>query len=120
MPKEETVRIPRNNSLIQQYCSQYRLVNADDLTNLIEFDYYINDGDEVMKPQKQVFTFANHIMMESANNQYVYRTAVEWKVDDFIRGFSGNVVAYGHTGSGKSHTIIGVCKAKRGKFEKAE
>lgn len=41
-----------------------------------------------------------------ASNQDVYHESAVEVVDQALQGYSGTVLAYGVTGSGKTHTIV--------------
>jgi len=40
-----------------------------------------------------------------------YESNIEAYVDEFLNGFNATIFAYGHTGAGKSYTILGNTKA---------
>ncbi|GAA5966588.1 hypothetical protein JCM8115_006881 [Rhodotorula mucilaginosa] len=62
---------------------------------------------EAMKgPEAQGFTFDRVFQMDTKQHE-VFEFGVKDIVDDVMDGYNGTVFAYGMTGSGKSHTMMG-------------
>lgn len=56
------------------------------------------------RPRKYVY---DHVFAEDATQDEVYATTTSPLIKDVLRGLSAAVFAYGATGSGKTHTMLG-------------
>lgn len=61
----------------------------------------------------QPFSF-DHIFGPDSTQKELFDTAVKNIVDGVLQGFNGAVLAYGQTGAGKSHTMMGGVGQSRG------
>ncbi len=53
------------------------------------------------------FPAFRHVFSETTDTQHVYHSVVAPSLSNVLRGGTSNFFAYGHSGSGKTHTIIG-------------
>jgi kinesin family protein 18/19 len=44
---------------------------------------------------------------ERATQQYVFERSTQFLIDGIVSGYNGSVFAYGATGAGKTHTMLG-------------
>ncbi|KAE8154088.1 P-loop containing nucleoside triphosphate hydrolase protein [Aspergillus avenaceus] len=58
------------------------------------------------KPWKSDPTYAQ-IFAPTSTNQDIYETVVLPTLPDILKGNTSNILAYGHSGTGKTHTIFG-------------
>lgn len=56
------------------------------------------------RPRKYTY---DHVFDEAATQDEVYQTTTSPLIKDVLRGLSAAVFAYGSTGSGKTHTMLG-------------
>ena len=56
--------------------------------------------------EKKHFTF-DHVFDHDSNQKFVYSTIAKPVVDSVLQGYNGTILAYGQTGTGKTHTMIG-------------
>lgn len=58
--------------------------------------------------KKVVSEFAfDGVLDTPASQEDSYKTAAQPVIDKFIQGYNGLILAYGETGSGKTHTMLG-------------
>lgn len=76
------------------------VVNVDTKQNQINL--YKPDSKEAPKP----FTF-DHVFGMDSLQSYVYEQTAFSLVDNVIEGYNGTIFAYGQTGCGKTHTMMG-------------
>ena len=62
--------------------------------------------DKQVKEQYKTFRF-DEIFDETSKQQEVYASAAFQLVEDSFKGYNGTVFAYGQTGCGKTHTMVG-------------
>lgn len=63
-----------------------------------------DDGSKLMKPKKYVY---DYVFDETTNQQDVYNLTTAPLVRDVMNGMNAAAFAYGATGSGKTHTMLG-------------
>eukprot|EP01022_Parablepharisma_sp_SALTPOND_P013473 TRINITY_DN1804_c0_g1_i1.p1 TRINITY_DN1804_c0_g1~~TRINITY_DN1804_c0_g1_i1.p1 ORF type:complete len:1031 (-),score=110.84 TRINITY_DN1804_c0_g1_i1:3221-6313(-) len=61
----------------------------------------------LLKNQKQGSYCFDHVFTETDSNRSVFNTAVEPLLDSVLSGINATCFAYGMTGSGKTHTMLG-------------
>lgn len=62
------------------------------------------EGNRTAKPKKYVY---DHVFDDTSSQDEVYHTTTAHLVKDVLDGFNAAVFAYGATGSGKTHTMLG-------------
>lgn len=65
---------------------------------------FFDDGIIKNKPKKYMY---DYIFGENATQDEVYHTTTSPLIKDVLKGLSAAVFAYGSTGSGKTHTMLG-------------
>jgi hypothetical protein len=56
--------------------------------------------------EEREFCGYDRIFLGGATQQEVYREAAKPIVEDVVRGYNGTIMAYGMTGTGKTHTVM--------------
>lgn len=64
---------------------------------------YFDDGSK-NKPKKYMY---DYLFAENSTQEEVYHTTTSPLIKDVLKGLSAAVFAYGATGSGKTHTMLG-------------
>lgn len=59
------------------------------------------------KDHPKPFTF-DHVFGQDSLQSYVYEQTAFSLVDNVLEGYNGTIFAYGQTGCGKTHTMMGV------------
>ncbi|KAG4302478.1 hypothetical protein PCK1_001314 [Pneumocystis canis] len=49
----------------------------------------------------------DRVFDESARQSDIFEYSIQTTVDDILNGYNGTILAYGHTGSGKTYTMMG-------------
>lgn len=62
-----------------------------------------DDGNK-NKPKKYIY---DHVFDEDSSQEEVYQTTTSPLIKDLMKGLNAAVFAYGATGSGKTHTMLG-------------
>ena len=62
---------------------------------------------DVRNNQKKIYSCPTCIIPEDASQENVYEKIMVKHIQNFLDGYSINVMAYGQTGSGKTYTMIG-------------
>lgn len=65
---------------------------------------FFDDGVNKNKPKKYIY---DYIFGENSTQDEVYHTTTSPLIKDVLKGLSAAVFAYGSTGSGKTHTMLG-------------
>ena len=84
--------------------------------NRIVIDTPALEGYSPNRKFKKNYTFDN-ILAKNASNKTIYESLIQPKLSGQFEGMSFTVIAYGISGSGKTHTIFGSTK-QEGKYEK--
>lgn len=63
-----------------------------------------DDGTKLMKPKKYMY---DYVFDETTSQEDVYKLTTAPLVRDVLNGMNGAAFAYGATGSGKTHTMLG-------------
>ena len=95
LAKERMSQGSKNNSRIVQ------VVDEGNSSNKL----YVSELDYIGRGERS-YTFDN-IFNESSNNQQVFETTVSPLLDSILEGYNATCFAYGMTGSGKTHTMLG-------------
>lgn len=95
LAKERMSQGSKNNSRIVQ------VVDEGESSNKL----YVSELDYIGRGERS-YTFDN-IFNESSNNQQVFETTVSPLLDSILEGYNATCFAYGMTGSGKTHTMLG-------------
>jgi hypothetical protein len=53
------------------------------------------------------FNYMNHVIPPETNNEELYNFFLPRRIKAFLDGYNVNVMAYGQTGTGKTHTMFG-------------
>ena len=53
------------------------------------------------------FDYMNHVIPPETDNEALYNFFLPRRIDAFLDGYNVNVMAYGQTGTGKTHTMFG-------------
>ena len=95
LAKERMSQGSKNNSRIVQ------VVDEGESSNKL----YVSELDYIGRGERS-YTFDN-IFNESSNNQQVFETTVSPLLHSILEGYNATCFAYGMTGSGKTHTMLG-------------
>lgn len=55
----------------------------------------------------RIFTYPEHVIEAGVDQQQLYDTFMPRRVDAFLEGCNANIMVYGQTGGGKTHTMFG-------------
>ena len=71
----------------------------------LKFDY--ESIDVQTKHSVKKFTYPRHVVGPELDNEGLYQQFLPSRIDAFFEGINVNVMCYGQTGTGKTHTIFG-------------
>lgn len=79
---------------------------------LQQFEYQINIGRD-----EKIFNF-DHVFDEKDCNEVIFKKTVLSSVENLLNGYNSTILAYGMTGTGKTHTMFGdiYCPQSDGKI----
>ena len=109
LPKERQ-KLRRNNStsLITNFPYQNNYNNPQNLNSIFVVNnktlYVIDPKHDNPQEKKYFFT---KIFTENENNKDVFNIAIKPTINNVINGYNSTTLAYGVTGTGKTHTIFG-------------
>ena len=109
LPKERQ-KLRRNNStsLITNFPYQNNFNNMQNLNSIFIVNnktlYVISPKQNNPQEKKYFFT---KIFTENENNNDVFNIAIKPTINNVINGYNSTTLAYGVTGTGKTHTIFG-------------
>ena len=109
LPKERQ-KLRRNNStsLITNFPYQNNFNNMQNLNSIFIVNnktlYVISPKQNYPQEKKYIFT---KIFTENENNNDVFNIAIKPTINNVINGYNSTTLAYGVTGTGKTHTIFG-------------
>ena len=105
LPKE-ILKLKRNNSssLLTGYGNQNNQTNIESIFNVNHKILYVYDNKHRKKEKKYFF---NNIFTEKNNNKDVFDISIKPIINNVINGYNSTALAYGVTGTGKTHTIFG-------------
>ena len=110
LPKE-TQNLRRNNSTSLITNFQYQNNNPNNLSKLNSIFVVNNKTLYVIDPkhnysQEKKYCFTK-IFTEKEKNVDVFELAIKPTINNIINGYNSTILAYGVTGTGKTHTIFG-------------
>ena len=107
---KESQKLRRNNStsLITNFQYQYN-INNNQKSNSI---FYVNNKTLYVMDPKHNYSqekkyFFTKIFTEKEKNSDVFELAIKPTINNVINGYNSTTLAYGVTGTGKTHTIFG-------------
>jgi len=107
---KENQKLRRNNStsLITNFQYQYN-INNNQKSNSI---FYVNNKTLYVMDPKHNYSqekkyFFTKIFTEKEKNSDVFELAIKPTINNVINGYNSTTLAYGVTGTGKTHTIFG-------------
>ena len=105
LPKE-ILKLKRNNStsLLNIGNNQNYKINLESIFSVKNKTLYVNDTRHHKKEKKYIF---NNIFTEKNNNKDVFDISIKPIINNVINGYNSTALAYGVTGTGKTHTIFG-------------
>jgi len=91
--------------------------SATDRANIaIDFDLARN----VVSVGRKTFAYPSHVIGPDSSQESLYNTYMPMRIDGFLQGLNCNIMAYGQTGTGKTHTMFGppglMARAAAGEF----
>jgi len=113
---KEILKLKRNNStslLIVGNNNQnnYNYINVQSIFGVDRQTLYVYDNKYHKKERKYFF---NNIFTENNNNKDVFDIAIKPIIRNVINGYNSTALAYGVTGTGKTHTIFGDLSLQNG------
>ena len=103
---KEILKLKRNNST-SLLTGGYNLniqTNLDSIFTVKNKILYISD---IKYHKKEKKFFFNNIFTEKNNNKDVFDVSIKPIINNIINGYNSTALAYGVTGTGKTHTIFG-------------
>ena len=102
----EILKLKRNNStsLLTGNNIQSSQTKIESIFNVNKKTLYIYDNKYRKKERKYLF---DNIFTEKDNNKDVFDYAIKPIINNVINGYNSTALAYGVTGTGKTHTIFG-------------
>ena len=103
---KEILRLKRNNStsLLTIGNNQNNIIYPDSIFSVNKKILYVNNKKQHKKEKKYIF---DNIFIEKNNNKDVFEVAIKPIINNVINGYNSTALAYGVTGTGKTHTIFG-------------
>ena len=103
---KEILKLKRNNStsLLTGGYNQNIQTNLNSIFTVNNKILYISDSQHHKKEKKFFF---NNIFTEKNNNKDVFDISIKPVINSVINGYNSTALAYGVTGTGKTHTIFG-------------
>ena len=103
---KEILRLKRNNStsLLNIGFNKNNQLNSNSIFEVNKKTLYVNDIKHHKK--EKIYNFDN-IFTEKNNNKDVFDLAIKPIINNVINGYNSTALAYGVTGTGKTHTIFG-------------
>ena len=110
---KEILRIKRNNStsLLTIGSNQKNIICPDSIFSVNKKTLYVNNKKQHKKEKKYIF---DNIFTEKNNNKDVFDIAIKPIINNVINGYNSTALAYGVTGTGKTHTIFGNLSLQKG------
>lgn len=99
LEKEREILTPSDINLIYDYCN---VVNNNTEIKIID----PLTIDNAITRKTKSFTF-DGIFRENHDNEYIFNTIIKKLVEKALRGINSTIMAYGVTGTGKTHTMFG-------------
>ena len=103
---KEILKLKRNNStsLLTGYNIQNNQVKIESIFTVNKKTLSVYDNKYQKKERKYFF---DNIFTEKNNNKDVFDIAIKPIINNVIEGYNSTALAYGVTGTGKTHTIFG-------------
>ena len=113
---KEILKLKRNNStslLVVGNNNQnnYNYINVQSIFGVDRQTLYVYDNKYHKKERKYFF---NNIFTENNNNKDVFDISIKPIIKNVINGYNSTALAYGVTGTGKTHTIFGDLSVQNG------
>lgn len=111
-PKTPNGRLPMENKEVEaqiQVVCRLRPLNDWEIARNLESVVEVLDKHTVCvqnKENQSIFTY-DRVCDTATSQQEMYDLVALQTLDDLFRGFNGTILAYGQTGTGKSHTMFG-------------
>ena len=111
--KREILRLKRSNStsLLPGGNISHRQKNLESIFTINKNILYLRSHKNHKKEKKFFF---NNIFTEKNNNKDVFDISIKPIINNIINGYNSTALAYGVTGTGKTHTIFGDLVFKNG------
>ena len=103
---KEILKLRRNNStsLLSGGINQNNRPNIESIFTVNQKTLYVSDNKHHRKEKKYFF---NNIFTEKNNNKDVFDISIKPIINNVINGYNSTALAYGVTGTGKTHTMFG-------------
>ena len=109
---KEVLKLKRNNSSsLLTGNNANNKTNHESIFRVENRSLYVYDNKYNRKERKYVF---NDIFTEKNNNDNVFDVSIKPMINNVINGYNSTCLAYGVTGTGKTHTIFGDLVFKNG------
>ena len=109
---KEILKLKRNNSSsLLTGNNANNKTNHESIFRVENRSLYVYDNKYNRKERKYVF---NDIFTEKNNNDNVFDVSIKPMINNVINGYNSTCLAYGVTGTGKTHTIFGDLVFKNG------
>jgi hypothetical protein len=109
---KEILKLKRNNSSsLLTGNNANNKTNHESIFRVENRSLYVYDNKYNRKERKYVF---NNIFTEKNNNDNVFDVSIKPMINNVINGYNSTCLAYGVTGTGKTHTIFGDLVFKNG------
>ena len=109
---KEILKLKRNNSSsLLTGNNANNKTNHESIFRVENRSLYVYDNKYNRKERKYVF---NNIFTEKNNNDNVFDISIKPMINNVINGYNSTCLAYGVTGTGKTHTIFGDLVFKNG------
>ena len=109
---KEILKLKRNNSSsLLTGNNANNKTNHESIFRVENRSLYVYDNKYTRKERKYVF---NNIFTEKNNNENVFDISIKPMINNIINGYNSTCLAYGVTGTGKTHTIFGDLVFKNG------
>ena len=110
---KEILRLKRNNStsLLTIGSNQKSIICPDSIFSVNKKTLFVNNKKHHKKEKKYIF---DNIFTEKNNNKDVFDIAIKPIINNVINGYNSTALAYGVTGTGKTHTIFGNLSYQKG------
>ena len=101
---KEILKLKRNNSSSLLINNTNNRTNYESIFKVNKNNLYVYDIKHHKKEKKYIF---NNIFTEKNNNNDVFDISIKSMINNVLEGYNSTCLAYGVTGTGKTHTIFG-------------
>ena len=108
--KKEIIKLKRSNSssILPGGNNFFNPKNIESIFSVSKNILYVHDYKHDYKHQKKDKKYYfNDIFTEKNNNKDVFDTSIKPIINNIMKGYNSTALAYGVTGTGKTHTIFG-------------